>query len=94
MSGETALDIAKSGSTYSKPPVEYGNMEFMFHTTMMYDLNVSAADASGYPIHGLEHFLVIAATQLEIKRDVTNQFGHWHADPNMPDTYNQTKCAQ
>ena len=59
-----ALGIAKSGSIWSRPPAEYGDMEFMFHIILMYELKMSAADSAEYSIHGLKHFLITAATQL------------------------------
>ena len=89
-----ALGIAKSGSIWSKSRAEKGDMEFMFHIILMHELKMSASDSAGYSIHGLKHFLITAATQLEVKRDVINQLGHWHADSKMPDKYNQTKCVQ
>ena len=88
------LGVAKSGSAWSKSPAEYADLEFMYHIILMFELHMNADDAASYSIHGREHFLITAATQLEIERDVIYQLGHWHAGSKMLDKYNQTKCVQ
>ena len=40
----------------------------------MNELNLSAAEAAGSPIHGLKHFLSTVATQLDFER---NTIGNW-----------------
>ena len=51
------LGVAKGGSIWGTSPAEYGDMEFMFHIILMYELKMSAAAAAEYSIHGLKTFL-------------------------------------
>ena len=88
------LGLAKGGAEWSKSPAEYNDLEMMYHFILMNEIGMPAKEAATFSIHGLKHFLITAATQLNIDRDVINQFGHWHAGLKMADKYNQTKCVQ
>lgn len=87
------LSLRKGGSEWGKYPAEYSDMEMMYHHILMNELNLITVHAE-YSIHGLKHFLITAATQLEVDRTTIEKLGHWHHGSNMPDKYNQSKCVQ
>jgi len=89
-----ALGLRKNGSEWGKHPAEYCDMEMMYHYILMNELRLTAKDAAEYSIHGLKHFLITAATQLEVERTTIEKLGHWHHGSKMPDKYNQSKCVQ
>ena len=60
----------------------------------MNELKLSAEQAAAYSIHGLKHFIITAATQLDIDRTAIVKLGHWHSNSEMPDKYNQSKCVR
>jgi hypothetical protein len=66
----------------------------MYHYILMNEMKLSAKQAAEYSIHGLKHFLITAATQLEVERTAIEKLGHWHHGSKMPDKYNQSKCVQ
>ena len=57
-------------------------------------MKLSAEQAAAYSIHGLKHFIITAATQLDIDRTAIVKLGHWHSNSEMPDKYNQSKCVR
>ena len=69
-------------------------MELMYHYILMNELKMIAEKAAGFSIHGLKHFIITAATQLEIDRDAVVKLGHWHSNSAMLDKYNQSKCVR
>ena len=75
-------------------PPAYCDMEMMYHYILMNEMKLSATQAAEYSIHGLKHFLITAATQLEVERTAIEKLGHWHHGSKMPDKYNQSKCVQ
>ena len=48
-------------------PAEYCDLEMMYHFILMNELNMSATKAAEYSVHGLKHFMVTAATQLNFE---------------------------
>ena len=76
-----------------KHRAEYSDMEMMYHFIVMNELKWSAAEAAEYSIHGLKHFMITAATQLNFERTTIGKLGHWHHGSKMRDKYNQSKCV-
>ena len=60
------LSLRKNGSEWGKYPAEYCDMEMMYHYILMHELGLTAKYTAEYSIHGLKHFLITAATQLEV----------------------------
>ena len=89
-----ALGLRKNGSEWGKYHVEYCDMGMMYHYILMNEMKLSAKQAAEYSIHGLKHFLITAATQLEVERTAIDKLGHWHHASKMHDKYNQSKCVQ
>ena len=59
----------------------------------MNELNMSAAEAAEYPIHGLEHSMITVATQLKFETTTIEKLCHWHRGSKIPDKYNHSKCV-
>ena len=89
-----ALGLRKNGSEWGKYPAEYCDMEMMYHYILMKEMKLSAKQAAEYSIHGLKHFSITAATQLEVERTAIEKLGHWHHGSKMRDKQNQGKCVQ
>ena len=73
-----ALGLRKNGAAWGKYRAEYSDMEVMYHFIVMNELDMSAAETAEYSIHGLKHFMITAATQLNFERTTIEQLGHWH----------------
>ena len=60
----------------------------------MNELNMSATKAAEYSVHGLKHFMITAAMQLNFETTTIDKLGHWHRGSKMPDKHNQSKCVR
>ena len=59
-----------------KYPAEHNDLGMVYHFILMNELNMSAAEAAEYSIHGLKHSMITAATQLNCETTTIEKLCH------------------
>jgi hypothetical protein len=58
------------------------------------EIGLTVQEAKVYTVHGLKHWGITAATQLDFPEPVIEQLGHWVKGSKMPRKYNQAKAVR